>query len=111
MMRKVVFQHVTNIALLLVTILVLSVLPDAHATSIFLDGDTPATGSNLDTTPLVTPFGTITFLGELSPFVDDDFTAAGASGRVRSTRTATIRTKSRARRCTTFWSRAPSSRW
>lgn len=53
----------------------------AHATTVFLDADTPATGSLLDTMPLVTIAGTITFgPGEIATFTDPDFTAAGASG-------------------------------
>ncbi|MFW6108365.1 MAG: PEP-CTERM sorting domain-containing protein [bacterium] len=48
-----------------------------------LDADTPATGSNLDTTPLVTPYGTITFEGEIRDRDGDpEFNAAGASGDV-----------------------------
>lgn len=49
--------------------------------TIFLDADTPATGSNLDTTPLTTPYGDITFVGEFkSGSSDTEFTAAGAGG-------------------------------
>lgn len=56
--------------------------PPAHAVTIFLDADTPATGSNLDVLPLVTAAGTITFgnPGEIENFTDPEFTAAGASG-------------------------------
>ncbi|MDX1379655.1 MAG: hypothetical protein R3233_00975, partial [Xanthomonadales bacterium] len=50
-----------------------------HA-QVFLDADTPATGSNLVSEPLVTAFGTITFTGEFTTFTDPEFTAAGASG-------------------------------
>ena len=52
----------------------------AHATMITLDADTPATGSNLDVSPLVTTEGTITFSGEITNLTDPEFTAAGASG-------------------------------
>ena len=37
----------------------------ANAASIVLDADTVATGSTLDTTPLVTAFGTISYSGEI----------------------------------------------
>lgn len=50
-----------------------------HA-QILLDADTPATGSDLGTQPLVTAFGTIVFTGEITALTDPDFTAAGASG-------------------------------
>ncbi|MFH1371845.1 MAG: hypothetical protein ABII09_11260 [Planctomycetota bacterium] len=49
--------------------------------SFILNADTPATGSNLGTTPLVTPYGSVTFVGEI--FIgtsDTEFSAAGASG-------------------------------
>ena len=65
-----------------------SVLP-----TIFLDADTPATGSNLVSTPLVTSYGTITFVGEIvnidasyppstasTRYDYYDFTGAGAAG-------------------------------
>lgn len=56
-------------------------LQAAHASSVYLDGDTVATGSNLVTTPLVTPLGTITFRGSFVTFTSDtDFVSAGASG-------------------------------
>lgn len=47
---------------------------------IYLDADTPATGSDLDSSPLVTPFGTITFSGEIVTSSDPETTAAGSSG-------------------------------
>ncbi|MHC4670462.1 MAG: hypothetical protein ACYTFD_18920, partial [Planctomycetota bacterium] len=51
------------------------------AADVFLDFDTPGTGSNLDVTPLVTGDGTITLsFGEINSFADPEFTAAGASG-------------------------------
>jgi hypothetical protein len=53
----------------------------AKGSSIILDGETPATGSNLKTTPLVTPFGTITFVGTVLPQYDGDMPA----GRTFST--------------------------
>lgn len=49
---------------------------------IYLDADTPTTGSGLDSTPLVTPFGTITFSGEFRTSSDTEATSAGASGNV-----------------------------
>ncbi len=52
--------------------------------TIFLDADTPATGSNLDTTLLTTSYGDITFDGEIQiisgDYNDVEFIAAGASG-------------------------------
>ncbi len=51
------------------------------APTIYLDADTVATGSTLDTTPLVTAYGTITFDGEIRDGTsDDEFVTAGASG-------------------------------
>ncbi|MFT7679878.1 MAG: hypothetical protein ACI8QC_003883, partial [Planctomycetota bacterium] len=44
--------------------------------------DTPATGSLLQTTPLVTAHGTITFAGEVRPTSDPEFAAAGSVGDV-----------------------------
>ena len=53
----------------------------AVTTTIFLDADTPATGGDLLTTPLTTPYGTITFVGEfMFGSSDPEFTAAGADG-------------------------------
>ncbi len=52
------------------------------AAMIYLDGDSPATGSALGTTPLVTPLGTVTFSGEFSSGSDPDLTAAGSTGNV-----------------------------
>jgi len=55
--------------------------PPVVAGSVYLDMDTPATGSNLETTPLVTAYGTITFHGELlSSTQDVDAVAVGAAG-------------------------------
>ncbi len=51
--------------------------------TLVLDADTVATGSTLDTTPLVTAYGTITFDGEIRDRDGDpDFNTAGASGDV-----------------------------
>jgi len=49
---------------------------------IFLDADTPTTGSDLGTMPLVVaPYGTITFVGEIKTTnFDIDFLNAGATG-------------------------------
>jgi hypothetical protein len=53
------------------------------APTILLDADTPATGSLLGTQPLVTPFGTITFDGEMRDRNGDpEFNDAGALGDV-----------------------------
>ena len=55
----------------------------ADAATVFLDADTPATGSSLFTIPLVTPYGTVTFAGEIrDKDGDPDFDAAGAIGNV-----------------------------
>ena len=45
--------------------------------SIYLDADTPATGSNLDIAGLATSYGTITFNGEVRVTADPEFAAAG----------------------------------
>lgn len=51
--------------------------------TILLDADTPGTGSLLGTGPLVTPYGTITFDGEVRDRDEDpEFNAAGALGNV-----------------------------
>jgi len=54
-----------------------------HA-QIYLDADSPETGSLLKVAPLVTPYGTISFFGDINnhPFGDTEFIAAGASGNV-----------------------------
>jgi hypothetical protein len=53
------------------------------APTILLDADTPATGSLLGAVPLVTPYGTITFDGEIRDRdADPEFNAAGALGNV-----------------------------
>lgn len=56
--------------------------PAALAVDIYLDADTPATGSLLDTTPLVTSFGTISATGtvEIRSSVDPETLAAGSVG-------------------------------
>lgn len=55
----------------------------ASATQITLDADSAATGSLLQSTPLTTSLGTITFTGEIRDRDGDpEFTAAGASGDV-----------------------------
>ncbi len=51
-------------------------------TSVYLDADTPTTGSLLQTQPLVTAFGTITFLGEVRVTSDPELAAAGSVGNV-----------------------------
>jgi|GEM_PF-4942827 len=53
----------------------------SNAGIIYLDADTPATGSDLFHTPLVTTYGTITFGGERNyNTYDEEFLAAGSSG-------------------------------
>ncbi|MBL4810681.1 MAG: hypothetical protein JKY43_11565 [Phycisphaerales bacterium] len=54
----------------------------ANGYDLYLDGDTPETGSYLDTSPLLTTFGTILFDGELTAVSDVDQIAAGAEGNV-----------------------------
>ncbi len=50
---------------------------------ILLDADTPATGSLLGSTPLLTPYGAITFVGQIRDRDNDpEFNAAGAAGNV-----------------------------
>ncbi len=69
--------------LLVISVLVALCAPHASAASIYLDGDTPATGSLLGSQPLVTPYGTITFVGEFRAGPSDpEFIAAGASGNI-----------------------------
>jgi len=51
-------------------------------TSVYLDADTPTTGSLLQTQPLVTALGTITFLGEVRVTSDPELAAAGSVGNV-----------------------------
>lgn len=50
------------IILLIMTLSMFS-LAEAQAATILIDGNSPETGSNLETTPLITPYGTITFTG------------------------------------------------
>lgn len=54
----------------------------AQATIIDLDFDTVPTGSTLNTAPLVTSEGNITFIGEIRSNADADLTAAGSTGNV-----------------------------
>ena len=55
----------------------------AKSGEITLDFDTPATGSEIVSTPLVTPFGIISAVDvELNSPSDPEFIAAGASGNV-----------------------------
>lgn len=61
----------------------LSGVEPARGAAIFLDADTPATGSLLQTQPLVTPLGQISFVGEIrDKDGDPEFDAAGALGNV-----------------------------
>ncbi len=52
------------------------------AESVYLDIDTPTSGSELDTSPLITSLGTISFIGVISDFTDPDLTAVGAAGNL-----------------------------
>lgn len=73
---------ITNVIFIICLVLVLT-SPGATASDIFLDADTPGTGSLLGTQPLVTAFGTISFVGEIRDRDSDpDFNAAGALGNV-----------------------------
>lgn len=47
---------------------------------VYLDADTPNTGSLLAVQPLTTPFGDISFHGDLSLHADPDTVLAGGSG-------------------------------
>ena len=67
--------------LLLGVVILLGVTSPGSADLILLDADSPTTGSTLDTTPLLTAYGTITFAGEIrDPGSDAEFIAAGATG-------------------------------
>ena len=55
-----------------VTLCIALLAQSVQADVISLDAETPETGSNLDTTALVTPFGTISFIGTVLPQYDDD---------------------------------------
>ena len=52
--------------------------------TIYLDADSPETGSLLRTTPLITSYGTISFIGNIKTNTgfDPEFVAAGAYGKV-----------------------------
>jgi len=71
-MRRIVFAF----------LIVLSFCRLSAAQDIVLDADTPATGSNLVSTPLVTTFGTITYVGDINTSTDPESTAAGSVGSV-----------------------------
>jgi len=55
-----------------VTLCIVLLTQSAQADLISLDGETPATGRNLSTTPLITSFGTISFIGTVLPQYDSD---------------------------------------
>lgn len=57
---------------IVVTLCIMLLKQSAQAGLIILDAETPATGRNLDTTPLTTFFGTISFVGTVLPQYDDD---------------------------------------
>ncbi len=52
------------------------------AATLTLDADSAATGANLQTTPLVTALGTISFDGEVRSTSDPELAAAGSVGNV-----------------------------
>ena len=55
-----------------VTLCIVLMTQSAQSYLITLDAETPATGRNLDTTPLTTSFGTISFVGTVLPRYDSD---------------------------------------
>jgi hypothetical protein len=84
-------KRIQKALIALSTVLSVSFIINYHATSlaansIYLDADSPETGSLLKTTPLVTPYGTISFIGDVkdfNSFTDDpELIAAGSSGNV-----------------------------
>ena len=50
--------------------------------SLILDADTVETGSELDTAPLLTSLGTVSFVGEIRNTADPDLIALGSTGDV-----------------------------
>lgn len=54
----------------------------ARGYDIYLDGDTPETGSEPDTSFLVTEFGAIAYSGEMLVTNDIDLINAGSEGNV-----------------------------
>ncbi|REK15726.1 MAG: PEP-CTERM sorting domain-containing protein [Planctomycetota bacterium] len=79
--------------LLALAILAPTAVSTAQGMTIFLDADTVATGGTLDVAPLSTPFGDISFVGEVRPTADADLVAAGSTGNVfdvDNTETATM---------------------
>jgi hypothetical protein len=50
--------------------------------TVFLDADTPETGSELQSAPLLTAFGEVSFIGEIRITGDIDLVAAGSTGNV-----------------------------
>jgi len=75
-MRKMFFRMSAML------LLAAGVSGQALAATITLDADTLATGSGLDVGPLVTSFGTISFIGEIRSTSDADLAAAGSVGNV-----------------------------
>ncbi len=71
-------------AIICTILLTFGVMGNAEALSIYQDADNVATGSELDTTPLVTPAGTITYTGNNGGGYggDPEFLDAGAEGYV-----------------------------
>lgn len=70
---------------ILISILVVAINTQVtQAGAIYLDADTPATGSLLETQSLATPYGTITLFGEVygASIPDPELIAAGSTGNV-----------------------------
>jgi hypothetical protein len=79
---KLSFVRAVALTFVATGVLVLIGMSSAAKAQILLDADTPETGSNLATTPLVTSFGTITFAGQVRATGDPDLIAAGSVGNV-----------------------------
>ncbi|MEZ6015801.1 MAG: hypothetical protein R3F49_11845 [Planctomycetota bacterium] len=71
-----------KITLIRVAALALSSAISTAQTQVYLDADTPATGSLLQTQPLLTALGTIRFVGEVRATSDPELAAAGSVGNV-----------------------------
>jgi len=63
-----------------VTLCIVLMTQSAQSYLITLDAETPATGRNLDTTPLTTSFGTISFVGTVLPQYVTIPTSQGSHG-------------------------------
>ena len=87
-------QRIITIRAALPVVATLLLTLHSNAAGFLLNADTPVTGSRLDTNPLITPFGTVTFVGEFQPANSDpEFIAAGAGGNafdINNTSTAKL---------------------